>query len=165
MVTERGGRQTKDCSQTLSLGFQFHLGKYFSDERGLPFYYLKVGFLEWLRISSEIRYPNKPISYWKKITIWKQTSVVQVGAVIHEYHGEGAIWSRKYQWWKDCPGAWAQLSTKNVNFCTRSHPYQREASRPSDPGWYFFRFFLSASHPSWRMHCRRSFMTLLDESL
>ena len=32
----RGGRQTKDCSQTWSFGFQFRLGKYFSDERGLP---------------------------------------------------------------------------------------------------------------------------------
>ena len=51
----RGGRQTKDCSQTLSFGFQFRLGKYFSEEGRLPFYFLKIGFLEYLRISGEIR--------------------------------------------------------------------------------------------------------------
>ena len=39
---------------------------------------------------------------------------------------------------KDCPGAWAQLSTNNVIFCMRSRPYQREASRPSGPGRFFF---------------------------
>jgi len=55
--------------------------------------------------------------------------------------GEGAIWSRKCLSRKDCPGAWAQLSTDNFNFCTRSRPYQREASRPSGPGRVFFRFF------------------------
>ena len=54
---------------------------------------------------------------------------------------EGVIWSRKCYSWKDCPGAWAQLSTDNVNFCTRSCPYQREASRPSGPGRFFFEFF------------------------
>jgi len=62
---------------------------------------------------------------------------VQVWAVIHDYQGEEAIGSRKCQWWKDCPGAWAQSSTDNVNFCTRSRPYQREASRPSGPGRFF----------------------------
>jgi len=31
------------------------------DERGLPFYYLKIEFLEYPRISGEIRYPNGPI--------------------------------------------------------------------------------------------------------
>ena len=56
-----GGRQPKDCSQTRSFSFQFRLGKHFSDERGLPFYYLKIGFLEYLQISGEIRYPNGPI--------------------------------------------------------------------------------------------------------
>jgi len=40
-----GGRQTKDCSQTWSFGFQFRLGKHFSDERGLPFTTSKLGFL------------------------------------------------------------------------------------------------------------------------
>ena len=39
------------------------LGKHFSDERGLAFYYLKIGFLEYLRISGEIRYPDVPIGY------------------------------------------------------------------------------------------------------
>jgi len=62
---------------------------------------------------------------------------LQVWAVIHDYQGEGASGSRKCQWWKDCPSAWAQLSTENVNFCTRSRPYQREASRPSGPGQVF----------------------------
>jgi len=58
-----GGRKTKDCSQTWSFGFKLRLGKHFSDKRGLPFYCLKIGFLEYLRISGEIRYPN-PISKW-----------------------------------------------------------------------------------------------------
>ena len=39
-------------------GFRFRLGKHFSDERALPFYCLKIGFLEYFRISGEIRYPN-----------------------------------------------------------------------------------------------------------
>ena len=126
----RGRRQTKDCSQTWSFGFQFRLGKHFSDERGLAFYYLKIGFLEYLQISGEIRYPNGPIGYWKKATIWKEVCIVHVGAVIHDYQGEGASWSIKCLLWKDCPGD----LTSNVNFCTRSRPYQREASRPSGPG-------------------------------
>jgi len=146
----RGGRQTKDCSQTWSFGFQFRLGKHFSDERGLAFYYLKIGFLEYLQISGEMRYPNAPIGYWRKEKILKEASVVQVGAVMHDYQGEEAIRSKKCLWWKDCPGAWAQLGTDNVNFCTRSRPYQREASRPSGPGQVFFRFFQPASHPSSR---------------
>jgi len=62
-----GGRQTKDCNQTWSFGFQFRLGKHFSDERGLPFYCLKIGFLEYLRISGEIPYPNGPIGCWMKV--------------------------------------------------------------------------------------------------
>jgi len=36
----RGGRQTKDCSKTWSFSLQFRLGKHFSDEHWLPFYYL-----------------------------------------------------------------------------------------------------------------------------
>jgi len=93
-VGARGGRLTKDCSRTWSFGFQFRLGKHFSDERGLLFYYLKIGFLEFLRISSEIRYPNGPIGYWKKVTIWKEACIVHVGAVIHDYQGEGASRSK-----------------------------------------------------------------------
>ena len=83
--TTRGWRQTKDCRKTWSIGFQFQLGKYFSDERGLPFYYLKIGFLKYLRISGEIRYPNVPICYWNKATIWKEACIVRVGAIIHDY--------------------------------------------------------------------------------
>jgi len=139
----RGGRRTKDCSQTWSFGFQFRLEKHFSDERGLPFYYLKIGFLEYLRISGEIRYPNGPIGYWKKVTIWKEACIVHVGAVIYDYQGEGASWSKKCHSWKDCPGDLTSLNTDNVNFCTRSRPYQREASRPSGPGRGFFRFILA----------------------
>ena len=135
---ERGGRRTKDCSQTRSFGFQFCLGKHFSDQRELQFYYLKICFLEYLRISGEIRHSNGPIGYWKKVTIWKEAWIVNVGAVIHDYQGEGTIWSRKCQSWKDCSGAWAQLSTDNDNFCMRSRPYQRETSWPSGLGRFFF---------------------------
>jgi len=67
----------------------------FSDESGLPFYYLKIGFFENPRISGEIRYPNGPIGYKKKITIWKVACIVHVGAVIHDYQGKGASGSRK----------------------------------------------------------------------
>ena len=41
----RGGRRIKDCSQTWSFGFQFRLGKHFSDERGLPFTAWRLCFL------------------------------------------------------------------------------------------------------------------------
>jgi len=127
-TNSRGGRRTKDCSQTGSFDFQFRLGpgKHFSDECKHSFYYLKIGFLQYLRISGEIRYPNGPMGHWNKVTLWKEACSVHVGAVVHDYEGEGAIWSRKCQSWKDCPGAWAQLSTCNVNFCTRSHLYQLE---------------------------------------
>ena len=77
----------------------------------------------------------------KEVAIWKEACIVHVGAFIHDYQGDEASWSRKCLSWKDCPSAWAQLSTDNVNFCTRSRPYQREASRPSGPGRDFFRFF------------------------
>jgi len=66
------------------------MGKHFSDERGLPFYYLTIGFLEYFRKSGEIQYPNGPIGSRKKLTIWKEACVVHVGAVIHDYHGERA---------------------------------------------------------------------------
>jgi len=55
-------------------------------------------------------------------------------AGIHNYLGEGAIWSRKCRRWKDCPGRCTQMSTNNVGFCTRSRPYQREAYGPTGPG-------------------------------
>jgi len=60
----RGGRQTKDCSQTWSFGFQFRLGKHFWDERGLAFYYLKNRFLEYLPNiwRDMVWYPNAPIT-------------------------------------------------------------------------------------------------------
>ena len=76
--------------QTRSFGLQFRLGKHFSDERGLPFYYLKIGFLEYFQTSGEIQYPNGPIGCRKKLTIWKDACVVHVGAVIHNYQGERA---------------------------------------------------------------------------
>ena len=137
-IPTRGGKQTKDCSPTWSFGFQFRLGKH---ERGLAFYYLKIRFLEYLHIYDEMRYPNAPISDWKKATIWKEPCIVHVGAVIYDYQGEEASWSTKCLWWKDCPGDLTSLNTDNVNFCTWSRLYQREASRPSGPGRVFFSSF------------------------
>jgi len=37
------------------LCFQFRLGNFFPDERGLPFYYPRIGFLEYLPISGKIQ--------------------------------------------------------------------------------------------------------------
>ena len=91
---------------------------------------------------------SKCIGYWKKATIWKEACIVHVGAVIHDYQRGGASWSIKCLWWKDCPGNLTLLNTDNVNSCTRSRPYQREASRPSGQGRIFFGSFYSASHPS-----------------
>jgi len=133
----RGGRQTKDCSQTWIFDFQFRLGKHFSDERGILFYYLKVVFLEYLRTSGEIRYPNETIGYWKKVIIGNEACIVHVGAVTNDYHGEGAIESSKCHSWKDCPTDLTSSNTNNVNFCTRSRPYQREASRPLARSGFF----------------------------
>jgi len=87
------------------------------------------------------RYPNGPIGYWKKATIWKEACIVRVKAVIHNYQGGGASWSRKCLWWKDCPGDLTSFNTDNVNFCARSRPYQREASQPSGPDRFCFRVF------------------------
>jgi len=109
----------------------------------VDFHYLKIGFLEYLRISGEIRYPNGAFGHWKKVTIWKEACIVHVGAIIHDYQGEGASWSRKCLWWKDYSGNLTSLNTDNVNFCTRSRPYQREASRPSGPGRFFLDFVVS----------------------
>jgi len=75
---------------------------------------LKIGFLEYLQIFCEVRYPNGPIGYWKKYTIWKEACIVHVGIVI-------------------------QLITDNVNFCTWSRLYQRESSRSTGPGWFFLK--------------------------
>ena len=88
----RGGRQTKNYSQTWSFGFKFLLESIFEMNVDLHFHYLKIVFLEYLWISGEIRYQNGPIGYWKKVTIWKEASIVHVGAVIHDYQGGGAIW-------------------------------------------------------------------------
>jgi len=61
---DKGWEANQRLYQTRSFGLQFRLGKYFSDERGLPYYYyLKIGFLEYLRISGEILYPNGPVGY------------------------------------------------------------------------------------------------------
>jgi len=51
---------------------------------------LKIGFLEYLQISGEIRYPNGPIGSCKKALIWKEVCYVHVRAVIHDFLGEGA---------------------------------------------------------------------------
>jgi len=59
----RGGRQTKDCSRMLLFGFQFRLQSISQMNVDFHFYYLKIGSLELLRISNEIRYPNGPIGY------------------------------------------------------------------------------------------------------
>jgi len=97
--------------------------------------YLKIGFLEYLRISGEIRCPNGPIGYWKKVTIWKEACIVHVGAVIHDHQGGEAIWSRKCLWWKDCPGNLTSLNTARGVSVIR-------------PGPGFIFIFQSASHPS-----------------
>jgi len=86
----RGGRRTKDCSQTWSISFQFCLGKHFPHERGLPFYYLKIGFHQYLQKSVEMWYPNWPIGYWKKVTIRKEACSVHIEAIIHDHQGKGA---------------------------------------------------------------------------
>ena len=88
------GRILKTCISCIcmwSFGFPIPPGQYFSDNRWLPFYFLKIGFLEYLRISGEIQYTNGPIGYWKKVTIWKEACIVNVGAVIrvHDYLQEG----------------------------------------------------------------------------
>jgi len=65
---------------------------------------LKIGVLEYLWISGEIRYPNGPIGCRKKLTIWKEACVVHVETIIHDYQGERAILLRKCHPFKDCPG-------------------------------------------------------------
>ena len=89
-----GWEANQKVYETWSFGFQFRLGKHFSDEHGHPFYYLKIGFLQYLQISGEIRYPNGPIRYWKKVTTRKEACIVHVGAIIHNYQGEGVSWSK-----------------------------------------------------------------------
>ena len=46
---------------TGSLSFRFRLGENFSNECGHVFYYVKIVFLEYLRIPGEIRYSNGPM--------------------------------------------------------------------------------------------------------
>ena len=59
-------------------------------------------------------------------------------AVIYEYQGKGAIWSRKCQSWKECPGDLTSLNIDNVDFCEWNRPYQHEGSRPSGPNRVIF---------------------------
>jgi len=74
---------------------------------------------------------------------------------IHEYQREGAILSRKSHTWKDCPGSTLVITTDdNVNFCTRSRPYQPEVFAPSGPdlgfgakNFFFPPHFCSLSSP------------------
>jgi len=84
------------------------------------------------RVFEHIKLPSKLLDYFYEVI--KATSI---NACWASYLEEGAIWWRKCQSWKDCPGEWAQLCTDNVNFCTRSRPYQRAASRPSGPERFF----------------------------
>jgi len=109
--------------------------------------HLKIGFVEYLRISGEIRYLHGPIGYWKRVTIWKVACIVHVGAVIHHYQGEGASWSRKCLWWKECPGDLSWLRTDNVNF--RGYTPSRPARGVSAiwPGLVFFWIFLVSLPP------------------
>jgi len=45
-------------------------------------------------------------------------------SLISEAWSGKAIWAKTDpKSWKDCPGAWAQLSFDNVTFCMRSRPY------------------------------------------
>jgi len=61
----------------------------------------------------------------------------------------GASWSIiKCWWWKDCKGDLISLNTNNVNFCTRSRPYQRKVSRPSGPGRVFLVLVLFSLPPT-----------------
>jgi len=136
----RGGRQTKDCKPDPSV-YNSAWESIFQMIVGLHVTSWKLGFLN-LQISGEIRYPNAPIGYWKKVTIWKEACIVHVGAFIHDYQGEGASWSTiKCLWWKDCQDDLTSLNTEHVIFCTWIRPYQREASRPSGPGRGFFSSF------------------------
>jgi len=72
----------------------------------------------------------------------EEDCVVHVGAVIHKYHEEGAIWSRKCNTltWKDCPGECTKLSTHNADFCTQvARVAGTSARRLGHPaGRYFF---------------------------
>ena len=71
----RGGRDPAVSNSAWESIFQMNVNLHF---------YLKIGFLEYLRSSSEIRYPNEPIGYWKRVTIWKEACIVHVEA-IHDY--------------------------------------------------------------------------------
>jgi len=91
----------------------------------------------------------------------KEACILHVGAVIHDYQGEGVIWSRKCQARKDCTGDLTSLNVNNVTFCRRSRPYQREASRPSGPGWCFLGKKRSASHPPFLFYILYSLFYIL----
>jgi len=52
---------------------------------------VKIGFLKYLPISEDMWNPNGPFGYRKKLANQEKPYIVQVGAVIHEYQGEGAI--------------------------------------------------------------------------
>jgi len=119
------------CESIFQMNVDFHFTTWKLDSLNIS---------EYLRISGEMWYPNGPIGYWKKVTILKEACIVHVEAVIHDYQGQGASWSKKCHSWKDCPGDLTSSNTDNVNFCTRICPYQREASRPSGPSRFFLDF-------------------------
>jgi len=125
---------------TWSLCLGFRPGKHFSNERGLPFYYLKIeflGFLEYLRISGEIQYPKGPIGCRKKLTVQKKACVVHVGAVIHDYQGERASWPRKCHAWKDCPGDLTSLN-RYCQLLNAESPVPAQGVSAIRPGPVFF---------------------------
>ena len=108
---------------------QFRLESIFQ-MNGLQFYYLKIGFLEYLRISGEIRYPSGPIGYSKKRLL-----IVSGGERSrHESVNHEKI----------------ALAHDHDNFDLESRTYQREAVRttgwPSGPGRVFLRSFFNLPH-------------------
>ena len=91
------GGKPKDCSKTLSSVSNSAWESIFQ-MNVVAFYYLKIGFLE---ISGEIRYPNAPIGYWKKTTIWKEAVLWgQLSRIIRGRERAESV----VLWWKDCPG-------------------------------------------------------------
>jgi len=97
---------------------------------------------------SDVPFPTENWGSWISLNIWwdtvsKWTHWLQKEADNLErglccacwgcYLGERAILLRKCHPFKDCPGDSTLLNTDNVNFCTRSRPYQCEACRTSGP--------------------------------
>jgi len=82
----------------------------------------------------------------KKPRIWIEACIVHVGAEIHDYQGEGAIWSRKCRSRKDCVGNLTSLNADNVNVCTR---IPRTDARRLGPGQFCVCVLFSLPNPHW----------------